>query len=311
MRSASYVVEERRRSRDERRSLEDQIQNIDTMVQLDLPDRPGSAISEADARTGGRKGHYRANASHLSSPSTEGSATRSQSRTSDDRSSYHTNATSLPPLQQKGADENDPLEPLDEEDLDPGSFDLVAAGPTDMKSYSLETRSEQLFSREHLKIIFSDPSLLLRFTSYLGSTRPASIPILIYYLDAIKALKAISYSNTIAEALEPIPGFDFTASIASKTVNAELERKAEQAFGVLVRDDLPAFITHNYIQTVSLSIQRRVTDTLPASLREASEGLAEVFCLTDPSRPDNPIVFASEGKITIQLLTRIVTLTSN
>lgn len=35
--------------------------------------------------------------------------------------------------------------------------------------------------------------------------------------------------------------------------------------------------------------------TLPPHLREASEGLAEVFCLTDPSRPDNPIVFASEG----------------
>lgn len=35
--------------------------------------------------------------------------------------------------------------------------------------------------------------------------------------------------------------------------------------------------------------------TLAPHLREASEGLAEVFCLTDPSRPDNPIVFASEG----------------
>lgn len=26
-----------------------------------------------------------------------------------------------------------------------------------------------------------------------------------------------------------------------------------------------------------------------------SEGLAETFCLTDPSRRDNPIIFASEG----------------
>lgn len=34
--------------------------------------------------------------------------------------------------------------------------------------------------------------------------------------------------------------------------------------------------------------------TLPPHLREQSEGLAEVFCLTDPSRSDNPIVFASE-----------------
>jgi len=33
---------------------------------------------------------------------------------------------------------------------------------------------------------------------------------------------------------------------------------------------------------------------LAPHLREASEGLAEVFCLTDPSRADNPIVFVSE-----------------
>lgn len=26
-----------------------------------------------------------------------------------------------------------------------------------------------------------------------------------------------------------------------------------------------------------------------------SEGLAETFCLTDPSRRDNPIIFASDG----------------
>jgi hypothetical protein len=82
-----------------------------------------------------------------------------------------------------------------------------------------------------------------------------------------------------------------------KTLNAELEEKANKAFDVLVREDLPAYITHTFLQTVSISIQRRVTGGLPAHLRVASEGLAEVFCLTDPSRPDNPIVFASEGML--------------
>ncbi|KAE8451978.1 hypothetical protein EG329_002142 [Mollisiaceae sp. DMI_Dod_QoI] len=237
------------------------------------------------------RGHRRGIPISMQSPSTE--SIRSTSRGSE-RSSYQTNATSLPPLQQKGVDDHDQLEPLDEEDLDPGSFDLVAPADSGFKLYSLETRSEQLFSTEHLQIIFNDPSLLLRFTAFLSGHRTASIPILIYYLDAIKALKAISYSNAIAEALEPIDGFDFTQSTATKTINADLEEKSRQAFSVLVREDLPAFITHTYIQTVSLSIQRRITGTLPSNLREASEGLAEVFCLTDPSRPDNPIVFASE-----------------
>ncbi|QSZ34897.1 hypothetical protein DSL72_007758 [Monilinia vaccinii-corymbosi] len=227
----------------------------------------------------------------MSSPSTGRSRSRAGSF-----SSYQTNATSLPALQKTGVlEDGEILEPLNEDDVDPGSFDLVAATETGGKRFSLEARSEQLFSTEHLRIIFSDPSLLLRFTSFLGAQRPGSIPILIYYLDAVKALKAISYSNAIAEALEPISGFDFTATAACKTTSVALEEKAAKAFDVLVREDLPAYITWTYIQTVSISIQRRITGTLPAHLREASEGLAEVFCLTDPSRPDNPIVFASEG----------------
>lgn len=294
---------------------EEKAQPEEMMDRLDLVDRPDSrsearddfraeprAESRAESRAGGRKAHRRANAMpSISSPSDEGSATRSASRASD-RSSYQTNGTSLPPLQQKGADEYDQLEPLDEEDIDPGSFDLVASAPSGIKPYSLETRSEQLFSTEHLQVIFNDPSLLLRFTAFLSSHRQSSIPILIYYLDAIKALKAISYSNAIAEALDPINGYDFTAASNVKTINSALEEKAKQAFGVLVREDLPAYITHTYLQTVSLSIQRRITGTLPANLREASEGLAEVFCLTDPSRPDNPIVFASEGKFSNEII---------
>ena len=128
-------------------------------------------------------------------------------------SSYQTNATSLPALQQKPLDENDELEPLNEEDLDPGSFDLVAPPVTGAKQYSLETRSELLFSAEHLRTIFSDPVLFLRFTGFLSSERATSVPILLYYLDAIKALKALSYSNAVAQALDPIENFDFTKSM--------------------------------------------------------------------------------------------------
>lgn len=202
----------------------------------------------------------------------------------------------LVPLQNKGfGDEGDRLSPLIEDD--PQSFDLVCA-PTDdgRKIYSLETRSEQLFSREHLEAIFRDTACLLRFTSFLSTSRPTSLPTLIYYLDALKALRAISYANAVAEALDPIKGLDFTETQARPTMNAILEEKANRAFDLLVRDDLPAFITHIFVQVASVSISKRVTGALPPQLREASEGLAEVFCLTDPSRTDNPIIFASEGE---------------
>lgn len=41
-------------------------------------------------------------------------------------------------------------------------------------------------------------------------------------------------------------------------------------------------------------------------LYSLSEGLAETFCLTDPSKTDNPIVFASEGRDSIPDLFVIV-----
>lgn len=216
------------------------------------------------------------------------------SRMSSDET-YQTQATSLelPALQAQSAlDTTDPMEPLTGDPA--GSFDLVAPAEEGRQTFSLETRSEQLFSRAHLEIIFANPSSLLRFTAFLSTYRPQSVPILIYYLDALKALKAIRYANAIAEALSPIPNRDFTSQLANPTTNRELENKAASAFAVLTHEDLPAFITHVFVQVVSQSISRRITGTLAPHLREASEGLAEVFCLTDPSRPDNPIVFASE-----------------
>ncbi|KAK0947010.1 hypothetical protein LTR29_001593 [Friedmanniomyces endolithicus] len=213
--------------------------------------------------------------------------------------SQETSATSiltLPALQTKGPDNSDAhlLEPLTLDD--PRSFDLLDA-PRESSlvgMYALERRAEQLFSSEHLQIIFDDPKLLLRFTGYLNAHRPKSIPVLIYYLDALKALRAIRYANAIAEALDPLKDYIFTDEVVRPTGNAKLEDKARQAFEILVRDDLPAYIAHTWVQVVSVSIQRRITGTLAPHLREASEGLAEVFCLTDPSRVDNPIVFASE-----------------
>ena len=199
----------------------------------------------------------------------------------------------LPPLQaQTAVDGNDKLEPIAEDD--PNSYELVEPPSGDGDGYSLEQRSLQLFSKEHLQVIFADGNYLLRFTSFLGAHRPQSVPTLIHYLDSLKALRAIQYSNAILEGLEPIPEVESTRRAVKQTINADLEARADAAFDQLVKEELPAYITHQYIDIVSSSIVNRITGALAPHLREASEGLAEVFCLTDPSRPDNPIVFASE-----------------
>ncbi|KAF1964723.1 hypothetical protein BU23DRAFT_491751 [Bimuria novae-zelandiae CBS 107.79] len=233
----------------------------------------------------------------------DSSSLRERSPRSSDKDSvfsYDTQASSiatqqLGPLQARGIPEDiDRLSPLLEDD--PQSYELTAPSneATAGKSFNLETRSGQLFSKEHLEAIFRDTPSFLRFTSFLSTNRPKSVPILVYYLDALKAMRAIQYANAVAEALEPIDGHEFTEHPPRATINAVLEDKAQQAFDMLVKEELPAFITHTFIQVVSVSVQKRVTGNLPLHLRESSEGLAEVFCVTDPSRSDNPIIFASE-----------------
>jgi hypothetical protein len=202
----------------------------------------------------------------------------------------------LPALQTKGAGDDEILEPLAEEEVEPGSFDLVVPSHGDSgQYYDLEDRSELIFSKDHLQAIFKDHILLQRFTDFLHSVRPDSLPLLSYYLDCLKALRAVAYANAITDGLDTLPDHDFSAENTYKTVNTSLEKKAEAAFDVLVQQDLPAYVTHLWIQTVSVSISKRITGTLPVQLKDMSEGLAEVFCLTDPSRHDNPIIFASEG----------------
>jgi hypothetical protein len=217
----------------------------------------------------------------------------------DSQDSIETSATSihtLPPLQTKGPGNSDVhhLEPLMEDD--PRSFDLFEPEQEsgNVGVYELEKQAMRLLSNDHLSAIFANSKLLLKFTGFLNSHRPQSIPLLIYYLDALKALRAIKYANAVAEALEPIASCEFTKKTTLDTANSALEEKANKAFDILVREDLPAYISYTWIQVVSVSITRRITGTLAPHLREASEGLAEVFCLSDPSRPDNPIVFASE-----------------
>ncbi|KAK6954196.1 hypothetical protein Daesc_004161 [Daldinia eschscholtzii] len=200
----------------------------------------------------------------------------------------------LPGLQSKGPREHDELTPVGDE-IDPASFNLVTPCNNVPPQYSLEIRSGALFSSEHLDAILNDQLLLEKFTSFLCAFRPKSISLLVYYFDVLKALKAIGYSNSIIRSLASVKGLGFDEEVISNTINESLLARLDKVFQTLIREDLPAYITHTWIQTVAVAIKQRITNTLPSNLRDSSEGLADVFCLTDPSRHDNPIVFASKG----------------
>jgi hypothetical protein len=208
----------------------------------------------------------------------------------------HFERDELPRLQANGhLEHGDNLAPF--VDDDPASFALVSPPPAQSETFSLEHQTQALFSKGHLQVIFADPGYLFKFTSFLGMHRPQSVPILVHYLDSLKSLRAINYANAICEGLDPVEGYEFTQKAVKLTINTGLEERARAAFDVLATEELPAYITHQYIQVVSNTINARITGSLSPGLRDASDGLAEVFCLTDPSRQDNPIVFASEGML--------------
>lgn len=211
-------------------------------------------------------------------------------------SSDHTVPSPQLPALQVVNGEPEGLEPIVVDDADPANFDLVAPNDqngTTISKHKLELRSELLFSARHLQYIFDDAGSLHLFSSFLHKHRPESVPLLTYYLEALKALRAIEYSNAVLRSLEPLAGYDFTNRLlqSQPTANTELQAKARTAFDLLARDDLPMYITRTWIRTVSSCIKHRIIGT-PS--RHEYEGLAEVFCLTDPWRDDNPIVFMSE-----------------
>ncbi|KAI1798585.1 hypothetical protein F4811DRAFT_558688 [Daldinia bambusicola] len=203
-------------------------------------------------------------------------------------------AVALPGLRNKGPRELDELVPVSGDEIDPASFNLISPCKNVHPLYSLEMRSEILFSEKHLNAILKDQILLKEFTSFLWAFRAKSIPLLVYYLDALKVLKAIDYSNSLIRCLPSSKELGLGDKTLSNTINESLLARLYKISQTLVSEDLPAYITHTWVQTVAVSIKQRITNTLPRDLRDCFEGLVNVFCLTDPSRHDNPIVFASK-----------------
>ncbi|KAL9057878.1 MAG: hypothetical protein Q9206_002174 [Seirophora lacunosa] len=177
----------------------------------------------------------------------------------------------------------------------PGDFELPNPAETSAASLSLEARSELLFSRRHLELIFADKELSKRFGTFLRTYRPDSVPILAYYLDTIKALRTLKYAEAVVKNLERIPGLEFTADAKGVAMTWVLEDKADRVLDIMTKNDLPAFIAYVYVSIVDVALVERVTGKADMEVNDVAVGLAEVFTISDPSRPDNPLVFASEG----------------
>ena len=202
--------------------------------------------------------------------------------------------TDLLPLTSSQAEESVPL-----------NFDLNPPAPR--KSFKMvDNLSERIFSSEHLRVILGDPTFFMRFTAFLNRYKPECSPLLVRYLEAQKAIKAVEYANALAESMKPMPG-DETSNTpcTAATIDARFEERSKRAFDTLVNEALPAYVTFHLVKVVTESMVREITGTALPLMRELVGGLAEVFCLADPSLPDTPIVYASEGTEEEILLCRL------
>lgn len=79
------------------------------------------------------------------------------------------------------------------------------------------------------------------------------------------------------------------------SIDMRFEARAKKAFHQLVTEALPAYITQALVKIVTESMIREITGATIPVMQELVGGLAEVFCLSDQSLNDNPIIYASEG----------------
>ncbi|MCJ1385021.1 hypothetical protein MMC17_008139 [Xylographa soralifera] len=176
----------------------------------------------------------------------------------------------------------------------PQSFDL-APPPPNRHLTTIDTLCERLFSDDHLYLILSDSTHFVRFTTFINKHRSQTALLLTRYLETQKAIKAIEYANAIANTIQPLPQDHSTFQpCAAALLDVRFEARSKRAFETLINEGLTSYVTRVLVDAVTDTLIKEITGNTMPIMRDLVGGLAEVFCLTDPSMKDDPIVYASE-----------------
>lgn len=181
---------------------------------------------------------------------------------------------------------------------DGADFDLRPPPPR-ARMPSLETTAELLFSPGHLNAILHDQRSISRFTAFLSRYRPEYQPLILRYLETQKAIRAVEYANAVAEGAtalndSPTEGAPRSVPRAAAQLDKAFEEASSVAFSALVNEALPMFVTYNLMKVSSECLTNEVTGRQSVIMQSLVGGISEVFCITDPSQEDNPIIYASE-----------------
>lgn len=178
----------------------------------------------------------------------------------------------------------------DSDDLD--SYNLKPPLPQQVQQNGLEALATRFFSAEHLDLILRDYALSQKFARFLEQYRPQHTNGLKQYAQTRKAIAAVEYANAIAHQLQAPPGHP---PYAAATIDERFEARSRQTVEDLVEEALPAYLTYRLVSLVTDTLVKEITGNSAPIMHELIPSLAEVYCITDPSLPDNPIVYASEG----------------
>ncbi|EMD00802.1 hypothetical protein BAUCODRAFT_61939 [Baudoinia panamericana UAMH 10762] len=173
---------------------------------------------------------------------------------------------------------------------DEPSYDLKPPPPS-VTHDNVEALAGRFFSADHLDTILRDHTISARFTRFLNQYRPQHVAALTQYLETKKAITAVEYANAIADQVPTSPGHP---PYVAATLDDRFEAKSKRIVEDLVDEALPAYVTHRLVTLVTDTLVKEVTGNSAPIMRELVPSLAEVYCVTDPSLPDNPIVYASE-----------------
>lgn len=191
-----------------------------------------------------------------------------------------------------------PMRPLhdveeDEDEFELDSFNLKPPPPPGLLSNSLEALTDRFFSADHLNAILRDQSLAKRFSGFLSAYLPQHVETLKQYQDVKKIMLALDYANATANSISLQSGHSLESAAKLDT---RFDAVRSQLVQSLVEDALPAHLTHQLVSLVTDTLVKEITGNSAPVMRELVPSLAEVYCISDPSLPDNPIVYASEGK---------------
>lgn len=182
------------------------------------------------------------------------------------------------------------------------NYDLRPATPAGSLAptapLSLESLTELLYSSGYLDTLTSDPQLLHQFTTFLARYQPSIAPLIPQYLATQKVIKAIAYANSVAISAADKGSKDGKEEAA--VLSAAFKARSDELYNSLLNRALPAWISYSVVKTSTICLTAEITGQHSSPFtRDLIGGLGEVFCLTDPKKQDNPIIYASSHFYTL------------